>query len=136
MIQRIQTVWMLLAAFALFLSIKFPFYSGSLAGSGTYDVITATDNILLLILTSAVGTGIFINIFLFKHRSIQFRIILAAILLECLIIFLFIRETADFSAGNFSLWVALHPLVILFLILAARGIYRDSKIIRESNRLR
>lgn len=136
MIQRIQTIWMLLAAFALFLSLKFPFYSGSLADTGAYDTVTATNNLILLILTSAVGTGIVINIFLFKHRSIQFRIIIAALILEILIIYLFIRETANFTAGNFSLWAALHPLVILFLILAAKGIYHDSKIIRESNRLR
>lgn len=136
MIQRVQTIWMLLAALALFLSLKFPFYSGSLAESGAYETVTATNNILLLILTSAVGTGILINVFLFKHRSIQFRIMIAAILLECLIIFLFIRETHAFSAGNFSLWAAMHPLVILFLILAAKGIYHDSKIIKESNRLR
>lgn len=136
MIQRVQTIWMLLAAFALFLTLKFPFYSGTLIEGGVYDTIVATDNILLLILTSAVGTGILINIFLFKQRSTQFRILVAATLLEVLIIFLLIRETKNYSAGDFSLWAALHPLIILFMILAMKGIYHDSKIIKESNRLR
>jgi len=148
MIQRIQTVWMILAAIAVFLTIKFSFYSGtlalqntadavtSMATDGSYHLVTATDNFLILILTSALGTGIIINIFLFKHRSIQIRIIIAAILAECLIVFLYIRETQKFSQGNFNIWAILHILIIVFLILAVRGIYKDSKLIKESNRLR
>lgn len=148
MIQRAQTFWMILAAIAVFLTIKFSFYSGtlalentanavtSLATDGSYHVVKATDNFLLLILTSALGTGIIINIFLFKQRSIQFRIIMAAILIECLIIFMYIRETYKYSQGNFNIWSALHILIIVFLIFAAKGIYKDSKLIKESNRLR
>ena len=148
MIQRVQTLWMILAALAVFLTIKFSFYSGtlalqttadtvtSLATDGSYHLVKATDNFLILILTSALGTGIIINIFLYKHRSIQMRIIIAAILVECLIIFLYIRETHKFSQGNFNVWSILHLLIIVFLFLAAKGVYNDSKLIKESNRLR
>ena len=148
MIQRVQTIWMILAAIAVFLSIKFAFYSGTLtiqdgvnaattiATDGSYQVVTATGNFLILILTSALGTGIIINIFLFNHRSIQIRIIIDAILMECLIVFLYFRQTQKFSQGNFNIWAILHILIIVFLILAARGIYKDSKLIKESNRLR
>lgn len=148
MIQRVQTLWMLLAAIAVFLTIKFSFYSGtlilentanaatSLATDGSYHVLRATDNFIILILTSALGTGIIINIFLFKHRSIQMRIIIIAILLECLIVYLYIRETNKYSQGNFNIWAALHIFIVLFLIFAAKGIYKDSKLIKESNRLR
>lgn len=148
MIQRAQTLWMILAAIAAFLTIQFSFYSGtlaiqngadavtSMATDGSYQMVTATNNFLILILTSALGTGIFINIFLFKHRSIQIRIIIAAIIVECLIIFLYSRETLKFLQGSFNFWDILHILIIVFLILAARGIYKDSKLIKESNRLR
>ncbi|HEY8660696.1 MAG TPA: DUF4293 family protein [Hanamia sp.] len=136
MIQRVQTLWMILAAFAVFLTIKFSFYSGTLVLDNSFHEVTATDNFLILILTSALGTGITINIFLYKHRSIQMRIILAAIVAECLIIYMYIRQTNKFSAGNFNLWSALHLIIILFLIFAAKGIYNDSKLIKESNRLR
>jgi peptidoglycan/LPS O-acetylase OafA/YrhL len=148
MIQRVQTLWMILAAIAVFLTIKFSFYSGTLvlqntvdtmtnlATDGSYHLVKATDNFLILILTSALGTGIIINIFLFKHRSIQIRIIIAAILVECLIVFLYIRETNNYSQGNFNVWSILHILIIVFLILSAKGIYNDSKLIKESNRLR
>lgn len=137
-----------MAAIAVFLSIKFSFYSGtlalqdganavtSIATDGSYQLVTATGNFLILILTSALGTGIIINIFLFKHRSIQIRIIIASILVECLVIYLYIRETQKFSQGNFNIWAILHVLILLFLVLAARGIYKDSKLIKESNRLR
>ncbi|MEO8721162.1 MAG: DUF4293 family protein, partial [Ginsengibacter sp.] len=108
----------------------------SMATDGSYHLIKATDNFLILILTSALGTGIIINIFLFKHRSIQIRIIIAAILVECLIIYLYIRETSKYSQGNFNASSILHVLIILFLILASKGIYHDSKLIKESNRLR
>jgi peptidoglycan/LPS O-acetylase OafA/YrhL len=148
MIQRVQTLWMILAAIAVFLTIKFSFYSGTLvlqntvdtmtnmATDGSYHLVKATDNFLILILTSALGTGIIIDIFLYKHRSIQIRIIIAAIIVECLIIFLYIRETNNYSQGNFNVWSILHILIIVFLILAAKGIYNDSKLIKESNRLR
>jgi len=136
MIQRVQTIWMILAAIAAFLTLKFLFYSGTLISDNLYHPLLATDNFLILILTSALGTGIVINIFLFKSRKIQMRIIIIAILLECLIIFLYIKKTSNYSTGNYSLWSALHILIIIFLILAAKGIYKDSKLIRESNRLR
>ena len=136
MIQRVQTVWMLLAALAVFLTLKFLFYSGTLISDNQYHPLLATDHLLILILTSALGTGIVINIFLFKNRKVQSRIILIAIILECLIIFLYIKQTDQYSAGSYSLWSALHILIIIFLFLAARGIYKDSKLIKDSNRLR
>jgi hypothetical protein len=136
MIQRVQTIWMILAAIAVFLTLKFTFYSGTWIADSTYHTVMATDNFFLLILTSALGTCILINIFLFKQRSIQFRIVIFALLGECLIIFLYIKETNKFSSGTFGLWSALHLLIILFLIFAAKGIYNDSKLIKDSNRLR
>src|SRR5450432_3779419 len=134
MIQRVQTIWMILAAAAVFLTftLTFPFYLG-LATDNNFHAVIATENLFLVILTSAVGTGILINIFLFKQRSIQFRIIIFALLGEGLIIFLYIKEIGKYSTGNFGLWSALHLLIILFLILAAKGIYNDSKLIKESN---
>jgi len=99
MIQRVQTLWMILAAIAVFLTIKFSFYSGTLvlqngadavtalATDGSYHLLKATDNFLILVLTSALGTGIIINVFLYKHRSIQIRIIVAAIVLNASLFF-------------------------------------------------
>ena len=136
MIQRVQTLWMFLAALLVFLTLQFSFYNGTLAADNTYHAVMATDNFLLLILTSALGTGIVIDIFLYKNRTVQSRIILLAIIMEFVIIFLYIKETNKYSTGSFTLWSAFHILILLFLILAARGVYKDSKLIRDSNRLR
>ena len=94
------------------------------------------DNYGLMILTIATATTMVVNIFLFKHRMLQFRICIFALLGECLIIFLYFSQIKNYSNGNFSLWCALHVFILLFIILAARGIYKDEKLIKDSNRLR
>ena len=136
MIQRIQTLWMILAAAIIFITLKVPFYAGTLLDGGQFHKLLATDYFIILILTSALGTGMLINIFLYKHRSIQSRIIIVSIILECLIVFLYIKQTTKYSTGNYTLWSALHIFIFIFFILAARGIYKDSKLIKDSNRLR
>ena len=130
MIQRIQSIWLLLAAVAAFLTIRFPFYIGA------FDPVSGTSNIIILILTSALGGAIIVSIFLFRHRSIQVRLVIVCFLVECLIVFLYFKEIGHQMDGNFALGSILHPVIIITLILAMRGIYKDSKIIRESNRLR
>ncbi|HEV8080309.1 MAG TPA: DUF4293 domain-containing protein [Chitinophagaceae bacterium] len=136
MIQRVQTIWMLLAAIAIFLTLKFSFYSGTLITDNSAHFLKATDNFILMVLTSALGTIVFINIFLFKHRTLQFRICIIAILVECLILFLYYRQVKLYSQGVLSWSAIIHLVIIIALILAARGIYKDEKLIKDSNRLR
>lgn len=136
MIQRVQTLWMLLATAAIFLTLGLPFYSGTLAADNSFHSVISMDNYGLMILTIALGTAMFINIFLFKQRIIQFRICIFALVAEALLIFLYTRQIHNYSKGNFSLWCALHLFILLFIILAARGVYKDEKLIKDSNRLR
>ncbi len=136
MIQRVQTIWLFLAAITIFLTLELSFYSGTLISDNSFYALQAKDHFLLMVLTSALGTAVLINIFLFKHRSVQFRICIFAILAECLIIFLYFRKLGEFSNGSYSLWSVFHLLTIIFLFLAARGIYKDAKLIKDSNRLR
>ncbi len=91
---------------------------------------------LLMVLTSALGSAVLINIFLFKHRKVQFRISLIAVIVECLIIYLYLRKLDLFSNGEYDLWAIFHLLTIILLCLAARGVYKDEKLIKDSNRLR
>jgi len=136
MIQRVQTLWMLLAAIAVFLTLKLSFYSGTLLTDNLFDSLIATDNFILMVLTCALGSAVLINIFLFKHRTLQFRICIIAILLEFLILFLYYRQTKFYSNGTLDVWAIFHLVTIIALILAARGIYKDEKLIKDSNRLR
>jgi Domain of unknown function (DUF4293) len=136
MIQRLQTLWLLLAAACAFAGFKFSFYSGTNAkGLSPYELM-GTENILLLLTTLAVGGLALITIFLFKNRSLQFQLSLLGILLEALLIFLYYREVQNFKAGTYSLTAILHPLIIFSFFMAAKGIRKDSKIIKESDRLR
>ena len=136
MLQRVQTVWFLLAAIAIFLTLKLSFYSGTLITDNTYHHLMATDHLLLMVLTSALGSAIVITIFLFKYRAVQFRITIAAIFLECLIILLYMLQVRDYSTGTFDLWSALHLVIFIGLIMAAIGIRKDEKLVKDSNRLR
>jgi len=136
MIQRVQTIWMILAAIAIFLTLKLPFYSGTLLTDKSFDSLIATDNFILMVLTCALGSALVINIFLFKHRTLQFRICIIAILTELLLLFLYYRQTKLYSNGSLDLWAIFHLVTIIALIFAARGIYKDEKLIKDSNRLR
>ncbi|MCO6496057.1 MAG: DUF4293 domain-containing protein [Chitinophagaceae bacterium] len=132
MIQRIQTLWLFLAAMAAFFSIKYPFYV-----SPEGATVSATEsNLFLLILSAALGTGILIAIFLFKQRKLQMRIVLLCALVECLIIFLYSRQAGEIENGSYTAAAILHPVILILLFLAIRGIYKDHKLIQESNRLR
>ena len=136
MIQRVQTIWLLLAAAALVLTLKTSFYSGTLITDNSFHSVMGIDNYGLMLLTIATATTLFVNIFLFKHRMLQFRICIFALLAEFLIIFLYFSQIKNYSNGNFNLWCALHVFILAFIIFAAIGIYKDEKLIKDSNRLR
>ena len=136
MIQRIQSIWLLLAATCAFLSIKLPYYSGTNAkGVGSYE-LNATENLFLLIATIITGLLALLIIFLFKKRQLQLRLCVLGILLEAVLIFLYYREVNTFTQGTYSLWAILHSLIVIFFFLSARNINKDEKLIKDSDRLR
>lgn len=136
MIQRVQTIWLLIATIAVFLTLQFSFYSGTLTTDNTFHSLIAKNYFMLMVLTSALGTALFITIFLFKHRNIQFKICLIALAVESLILFLYTRQLKQFSQGTLDIWAIFHLIVFITLLLAARGIYKDQQLIKDSNRLR
>jgi hypothetical protein len=139
MIQRIQSIWLLLAAACAFAGFKFPYYGGIKAGVVTgFTELNATSTLLLMVTTIAVGVLALITIFLFKRRTLQLRLCVLGILLEAVLIFLYYRETKNFVPGQstYSLTAILHSIIVLAFVLAARGINKDSKLLKESDRLR
>ena len=136
MIQRIQTLWLLLASACAFASLKLPYYSGSKLNELTLTELNGTSNFLLLIATVAVGGLALVNIFLFKKRTLQLRLCVLGILLEAIVIFLYYREMQNFSAGTFSLTSILQMVIVLSFVLAGRGINKDAKMVKNSDRLR
>ena len=136
MIQRIQSLWLLLASACAFASLKLPYYSGSKLNELTLTELNGTSNFLLLIATVAVGGLALVNIFLFKKRSLQLRLCVLGILLQAITIFLYYREMQNFSIGTFSLTSILQMVIVLAFVLAAKGINKDAKLVKNSDRLR
>lgn len=136
MIQRVQTLWLLLAGACAAASFKFSFYSGTNAkGLSPYE-LKAGENLLLVLATVAVTALAFITIFLFKKRQLQLRLCVLGIFLEALLIFLYYREVQTFTKGTYSLTAILHSIIVISFFLAARDINRDAKIVKDSERLR
>lgn len=136
MIQRIQSVWLLLAAIAAALTFKLEYFSGINLQHPVLYKITAAENFPILLLTVAVSALALITIFLYKNRTLQLRLCVLGIVLEAVLIFLYYTQVKTYTDGTYSIWAILHGLVVLLFFLAARGISRDKKIINDSNRLR
>lgn len=136
MLQRIQSIWLLLAAACAFLSFQFPFYSGTNKELIPSYILKGTETIPLILVTAAIGIIALICIFLYKNRKLQLRLTVLCIVLEALLIFLYYSQVKTFSGGTYALTALLQGCVVFFLFLAAKGINHDEKIIKDSNRLR
>ncbi|HMO61416.1 MAG TPA: DUF4293 domain-containing protein [Ferruginibacter sp.] len=137
MLQRIQTVWLALAGIASLLALKLPYYSGSHEANQPYHELNGiTGGILILLLSLGIAVIAFVAISLYKNRTTQLRLCVAGIVLEALLIYLYYRQVSGFAQGTFSLTSILQPLVVLFFVMAARGINKDEKLVKDSERLR
>jgi hypothetical protein len=136
MIQRIQSLWLLLASACAFASFRFPYYSGTNVKGLTPYELNAAENFLLLITTTIIGALALFIIFLFKKRTLQLRLCVLGILLEAVLIFLYYREVNTFTQGTYSLTAILHSIIVIAFFLAAKAINKDEKLIKDSDRLR
>ena len=141
MIQRVQTIWLLLAAIAGFLITQVPLYEGTLAGQAVKKYF-ATESLLLFAVAIIAALSSLIAVFLFKNRSAQIKLVIFGILASVAFIALEISQAENFrkSGGILKLsyvWGALLPVaMIFFFILAAINIRKDSKLVKSLDRLR
>lgn len=141
MIQRIQSVWLLLAAVCAFVTYPLVLYVGKLA-DGSERQFLLGDHFILMLFIIALGVLSLITIFLFKNRKLQFRLTILAIVLTIVYIFvqyLMVEQFKTDSAiitGSYQVAALLPLLMVFFLILAARGIYKDDKLVKSLERLR
>jgi len=152
MIQRIQSLWLLIAAVCAFMSLKFSFYTGNILASdqaqpvlrnltgvgltgNTGDVKTEL-NFISLLLVAATGIVALIAIFMYGNRKMQLRLSIVALITSALaLVYLFIR-TNDFTDGTMSLTSVFTFLPPVFIFLASRGISKDEKLVKSMDRLR
>ena len=141
MIQRIQSVWLLLAAICAFVTYPLVLYVGKLADASERQFLLG-DHFILMIFIIALGILSLITIFLFKNRKLQFRLTIFAIILSIGYIFVQYLMVEQFKkdsliqTGSYQVAALLPLLMVIFLIMAARGIYRDEKLVKSLDRLR
>ncbi len=138
MIQRIQTIWLLLASVTSFLTFKTSFYSGNIIinNQKQFMHLTATETIPLILVTGIIGVAAIILIFLFKDRKMQMRLTFVDLFVSLINIYLYINAMNKYAEGRID-WSCIFVLAVpVFLFLAFRGIYKDEKLVRSTDRLR
>lgn len=131
MIQRIQTIYLLIAsiAFAL-LSFKIPFWS-----LNDEFMYAQNDNKLYLLLITLFVFSL-IGIFLFKKRIVQMKLLRLSILIEFVVLvrlFLTYKElNTPLDAKVFFLLMS----AFVALLLAYRGVKKDENLVRSVDRIR
>ena len=147
MIQRIQTIFLALAAACAFGLFALPFAttsSGVEASSLFSDsIFNINDHTALLILFGLAGGLTLIGIFMFKNRKSQLLVsrfaIIANIIGMVMTIVLFFqdRDNLGTSEPEDGLGIFLPIIFLVFAILALRNISKDEKLVRSSyDRLR
>jgi len=145
MIQRIQTLYLLLASAAGVGTWFFNLWRARLVNN-TYEYFNGLSSYLYFILMMVIVGLAFVCIFLFRKRKLQFRLTLLNILLAIGVValqYLKIKEEAEklqsqqlLSSATYLPPAFLPVLIIIFLFLAARGIYKDERLVRSLDRLR
>ncbi len=138
MIQRIQSLWLLLAALFDAITFRFPFYNGDWLKDAVPAPVdlNATSTIILTIIAVVTGALAFAAIFLFGNRKFQLQLSIVGLILAVGMLVLYFLEVQNFSSGTISLWCIFYFAVAVFYILAIKGIREDQKLIKSLDRLR
>lgn len=157
MIQRIQSVYLLLVAIVIALCFFFPFYSVDLVGSElvadsmkgqliAQGIVLSESNhpyvMILCIISILISVA---AIFLYGNRTIQLRITRLGILINTgllVAVFFALEEVKalhpglEIEIGQYGLSCYLPIVAMVLGFLATRGILKDEMLVRSSNRLR
>lgn len=145
MIQRIQSIWLLLAAIVISLLFLTPIYH--LTSGGTQSPLIINDDFVAILIAAASVVLSLLTIFLYKKRKNQISLTYLNILV-CLGLEFWIYEmiehkktalmTIDAASATGNYWIgAFLPIIaIIFLFLALKGIKKDEKLIKSLDRLR
>ena len=142
MIQRIQTIYLLVAGVLMGLTLLLPLaWFGGDAGSFELRAfaLKSLDGSLHQ------STWYMVTIFLYRRRLLQIRLCAVAMVLmvgvvvmEAIYYFLSVRLFADFAfhTQGFRPAIALPLVSLFFMYLAARAIFRDELMVRAADRIR
>jgi drug/metabolite transporter (DMT)-like permease len=144
MIQRIQSVFLLLAAIASALQFVMPYLTGSSVQPAFADGQFDASDYAGLSTIWALGTALALAaIFLFGKRPLQSQFAragigisgggLAAMIWQ--ILWIFKQESVD-AALQYGAGIALAPIALILFLLANRAIRRDEQLVKSMDRLR
>lgn len=157
MIQRVQTIWLLLASVMLFGLFIFPYVNyidlvglgKKLYVTGSYTAVNGepvkqSSFILQTIAAALVAAFPLFIIFKYKDRKLQIRLIfLEIVLIFLMAIWLYVSSSQTLSmtsqylgANNIGIGFFLLPIAIIFLSMALGAIRKDEKLIKSAERLR
>ncbi|MBL7722873.1 MAG: DUF4293 domain-containing protein [Chitinophagaceae bacterium] len=138
MIQRQQTLWLLLTTMAAIFSFMFPFVVGDeiQQNSSVRTVVDAGSTFFLLILTGGSLILSTIIIFLFKNRKQQMWLCVLGVLISGLLIFLYIMQMNKLIKPVPALTAVLPVIMLIGYFMAFRGIRKDEKLVKSLDKLR
>lgn len=145
MLQRIQSIFLLLTSTSFFSLFALNFATSNKSAKGIFSdqIYNIMDNPILIGLTVIAGVMALITIFMFKNRPLQLRLgyilIVMSILLPLVAGLLMYNEgvlNAPDVEINDSVGIYLPLLAILTTLLANRFIKKDNKLVKSMDRLR
>jgi len=141
MIQRIQSIWLSITALAAFATYTLNLYVGKTA-AGTERSFLLADNFLMVISIILIGILAITCLFLYKNRKLQFKLSVLGVLASFGFLFLEyfkveeFKATNQFISGSYQIGALLPLIMVIFFFLAARGIYKDERLVKSLDRLR
>ncbi len=90
----------------------------------------------LVVLTGASLLLALITIFLFKDRKLQLKLCFAGIAVAVLTLIIYFAEMRKFETGTISLSCLFTFATLIGFIMAARGIWKDEKLVKSLDKLR
>lgn len=133
MIQRIQTIWLLIASAAAFSILKFPFYYTPEPNALEINGAAQYSTLITLAFSACLS---FISIFLYGNRMLQLKVTLANFLLSGLIGYFIYTIVKTHPGGGFTLPSAGLFLIPVLQLIACYKIYQDEKLVKSADRLR
>jgi len=155
MLQRIQSIYLLFASLVLFSLFLFPLAHHvyvnarpvTIMVTGIYEDVNGQQThteffVALTAVTVVVALIPLIIIFLYKNRKLQAALCYSAILAIIGYSFWMAQTVKEVTGGmvlrtdNMGIGIILSSLSIVLLILAAKSIQKDEKLVKSADRLR
>ena len=145
MIQRIQSIWLLLAGLVNAGLFYFAIYHAEVVENGiaVTQQLRVNDHYPSLLMALVITVLPLVAIFMFKNRTRQLNVVLFSIVACIAFIAFTLMRVSNFNNGTSApvtgtYWVgSILPVVaIIFLVMAVNGIRRDEKLVKSLDRLR